>query len=147
MEYFASVQSADLEQRALTEIEKVIGTFPTGASTQMEVRSELENRFILQRWVRRPKVRSSGLVISFIKDDIGVCLQFGNVARVYADFLKLQTMFLEQEIGVACVIVPNDKYSRKLGSNLAAFSRTVRDMKTFEKVISAPMLVVSIGPD
>ena len=147
MEHFSSIRSVDKERKVLIEIEKAIGVFPARAATQMGVRSELESRFMIQGWVRKPKVRSSGLVISFIKEDIGVCLQFGNIARVYTDFLKLQTMYLEQEISAACVIVPNDEYSRKLGSNHAAFSRTVRDLRTFEKVVTVPMLVVSLGPD
>ncbi len=54
-----------------------------------------------------PVSRESNITVTSIKDDVGLCLQTGNMARVYADLLKLQTMYMNSAIRSAVVVVPS----------------------------------------
>jgi hypothetical protein len=73
---------------------------------------------------------------------IGLCLQTGNMARFYADLMKLQSQFLNEKIDVAIYILPTVETARILGSNMANYERLTSElMNLFRKVITIPMII------
>lgn len=88
--------------------------------------------------------RDSNITITSMKDRIGLCLQTGNIARMYADILKLQTMYLAETIRAAIIVVPSFPVARVLGSNMANAARLERELTIFRSVYSTPTLVFSL---
>lgn len=107
-----------------------------------EARTRISRSFASNGWTSRAPVLGSNLTVSFLKDSTAVCVQLGNVARTYADLLKLQALFAAGRIVDSVVIVPVEELSRDLGSNHASFDRLERELELFSSVIDVPMLLV-----
>ena len=86
----------------------------------------------------------SAFTITSIKGRIGLCLQTGNMSRMYADLLKLQTIYLRGLIEAAIMLLPTTEAAQSFGSNIANQERLMRELAIFERVITVPMLVVGI---
>lgn len=88
--------------------------------------------------------KASDMTITALKNDVGLCLQTGNMARMYADLIKLQTLYLDGAIGSAIIVVPSQPVAALLGSNIAQASRLERELKIFEKAYNVPTLVYAL---
>lgn len=109
------------------------------------LRVEWSERFARDGWACDVGVLGSNLSVSFMREHIAACAQLGNVARTYADLMKLQALFRADTISMGVMIVPDDEWSRALGSNHASFSRLSRDVDLFERVIDVPLLLVAVN--
>jgi hypothetical protein len=89
----------------------------------------------------------SQITITSVCKKIGLCFQFGNMARLYADILKLQLMHQRGNINAALYLVPMKDYAVRLGSNLANFERLTSELKIFGQIINVPLLVIGIQGD
>jgi hypothetical protein len=117
------------------------------APTPSKVRRAILDELYLHGWPRRVKVsaRQSRLSISSLKRRIGLCAQFGNFARTYADLLKLEALKRADQIDVGALIVPTEAFSRELGSNLARFGRITRELEYFHDVLECPLVVYGLS--
>jgi len=86
----------------------------------------------------------SDITITSSKDDIGLCLQTGNMSRMYADLMKLQTMYLNNHIKAAVIIVPSQDMAKKLGSNIAQSKRLERELAIFKKAYHVPTIIYAL---
>lgn len=86
----------------------------------------------------------SNITITSSKSDVGLCLQTGNMARMYADLLKLQALYLNGSISCGALVLPSAPLAAKLGSNIANAARLERELEIFKKVYSLPTLVFSL---
>lgn len=102
----------------------------------------------LRGWPRRVPVaiRHGRLTVSSLKCRAGLCAQFGNFARTYADLLKLEALKRAGQIDVGVLIVPTDVLAKELGSNLARFDRLKREFAYFHDVLECPLIVYGVGP-
>ena len=87
-----------------------------------------------------------------MKGDIGLALQFGNISRIYADLLKLQSLFLDAKARGAVVVVPSKSLlhllSRSGGTdNRCHLERIRRELPIFSLVITMPIAFYGIIPD
>lgn len=83
------------------------------------------------------------LTITAMQNKVGLCLQTGNMARFYADLLKLQSLFIEETIYGAIYILPTRVTARQMGQNVAHFERLTSELsEEFHRVITIPLLVV-----
>ena len=87
---------------------------------------------------------TSKIDITSMKADIGLCFQTGNISRLYADILKLQTLFVEKKIKGSICIVPKKTLARSIGKNIVNFERFVREINIFSKTITVPILIYGI---
>lgn len=87
----------------------------------------------------------SRITISSMKKKIGLCVQFGNMSRMYADLLKIQHLYLEDHIKAGIMIVPTLDLARNLGSNLVNLERLTDELALFEKTIAVPMLIYGVS--
>jgi hypothetical protein len=91
------------------------------------------------------KVRISakcGLTLTAKKGQTALCLQTGNMARFYADLLKLQAQFVDGKITSAIYILPTLNAAKEMGENMANFERMTAELATtFFKVITVPLIV------
>ena len=85
---------------------------------------------------------SSRITISSYLKGVGLCFQTGNIGRVYADLLKLQTLYTKGKITVGIILVPQIKTAKQLGSNMANYERLIRELPIFSQVITMPIVVI-----
>lgn len=125
-------------------------------STEFNIYSGCANylrKIVLQRlrelgWTDRvsvfPKAR---ITITAVNGDAGLCLQFGNMARFYADLLKLQAFYLNGRIRSGIFVVFTKKAAIAAGSNLTNFSRLTKELCYFGDIITLPILVIGLEGD
>ena len=86
----------------------------------------------------------SKITITSKKGKVGLCFQTGNMGRMYADLIKLQTLYLRGVIDAGVFIVPEAECAKTLGSNIARRDRLARELHIFERTISIPLAVIGI---
>jgi hypothetical protein len=87
------------------------------------------------------------LTADFRKSRIQVVVQFGNAARFYADVMKFQLAYLEDQIDIGVEIVPKHHFAKLMNSNLAHYERAVREIDRFKLAILLPIWIVGIEPE
>lgn len=92
-----------------------------------------------------PIAPSSAITITSTKSQVGLCLQTGNMARLYADLLKLQKVYIDSAITSAVMIVPAKPLAIVLGENIADADRLERELEIFGKVIHVPILLFALA--
>lgn len=96
-------------------------------------------------WSSEVSVSSnSDMTITSLKDGVGLCLQTGNMARIYADLIKLQSMYLDNSIKSAVIVLPSHPLAKQLGSNIAQAKRLVRELEIFKKAYNVPTLIFAL---
>ena len=66
------------------------------------------------------------------------------MARLYADMIKLQTLYLNNAIKSAVMVVPSAPVAKLLGSNVAQAKRLERELEIFKKAYHVPTLIFSL---
>ncbi|MBC16733.1 MAG: hypothetical protein CL942_06745 [Desulfovibrio sp.] len=85
----------------------------------------------------------SGITITSIKDEVGLCLQTGgNMARGYADLIKLQTLYQRETISSGIILMPTKIAADALGSNIVNYDRFKREMEIYERTITMPLVII-----
>lgn len=118
-----------------------------GVNAPAAVNKAIARRFLGDGWAKGVKLAGSNLSVSFLREQVAVCVQLGNVSRTYADLLKMQTLIASGRIGLAVEVVPAIGASKQMGSNHASFERLVRDLDLFKATIVGPILVVGLEND
>ncbi|KKE78273.1 hypothetical protein WH51_13375 [Bacilli bacterium VT-13-104] len=120
-------------------------TFTFRPRCSRELRTEVIDILRLNGWSNEVKISTeSDITITSIKNDIGLCLQTGNISRVYADLLKLQTLFLDGKIYSAIYITPTKEAALKMGDNIANLERITQELHIFNYVITIPIIIIGI---
>lgn len=86
--------------------------------------------------------RTSKITITSIKEKTGLCIQTGNMARMYADLLKLQALYSRGTITSGILILATASCGRSFGGNVASYERVIRELAIFDKVITMPLLII-----
>ncbi len=86
--------------------------------------------------------RTSKITITSVKDKTGLCIQTGNMARMYADLLKLQALYTRRVINDGVLILPTASCGRSFGGNVASYERVLRELEIFDRVITMPLVVI-----
>ena len=86
----------------------------------------------------------SDITITSVKQGVGLCLQTGNMARMYADLIKLQTLYLNDAIKSAVIVLPSQPMAKLLGSNIAQAKRLERELEIFRKAYHVPTLIYAL---
>lgn len=83
----------------------------------------------------------SRITITSAKNKIGLAFQTGNMGRMYADLLKLQTLYLRETIKAGLFIVPTYDAAQLLGDNVTNFDRLTKELPIFERSVTVPILI------
>lgn len=138
------IQSKDGAQNELFDLVNT-NELAFGINPPVEIKRKINERFNLKGWADKVKVGNSNLTISFIKSKIGVCFQIGNIARTYADILKLMQLHKKGIIDVGIIYVPHKIESKKMGANYAQYDRLAKELTQFKDIITAPILVIGLS--
>ncbi len=111
------------------------------------LRKEILGKLTFRGWSSEIRVSEQArITITSKNGNVGLCLQIGNMARFYADLLKLETMYENGQIDSAIYITLLQEDSRLMGSNLANFTRLSNELENiFNKVIKIPLLIIGVG--
>lgn len=72
----------------------------------------------------------SKINITSIFDKTGLCIQTGNISRVYADLLKLETLYKRKIITGGIYVIPTTRWGKYLkASNMACYERLVEELR------------------
>jgi hypothetical protein len=116
-----------------------------GPGAASKIRSQLISNLKVSGWSGEVKLAAdSDMTITSMKDDIGLCLQTGNMSRMYADLMKLQTLYLNDAIKAAVILVPSQDAAKLLGSNIAQAKRLERELAIFKKAYHVPTIVYAL---
>lgn len=88
--------------------------------------------------------QGSDMSITSMRENVGLCLQTGNMARMYADLMKLQTMYLNGSINCAVYVLPSHPVALAIGDNIAQATRLERELDIFRKAFYVPTLIVAL---
>lgn len=116
-----------------------------GKNPPKEIKSRISEKFNQKGWADKVKVGNSNLTISFMKSKVGVCFQIGNVARTYADILKLSQLNKKNIIDAGVIIVPHKLESKLMGANYAQYDRLAKELSQFSDIILTPILVIGLS--
>lgn len=85
----------------------------------------------------------SSISITSILRNVGLCTQTGNMARMYADILKLQALYMDEKIIAAIFVLPTKECANSFGGNVANYDRFLNELTNiFSKVITVPMVII-----
>lgn len=146
-DHLRGLQNVKYKKGILEELMEVLSfsDLSFGSNPSKEIKKEISNRFNDKGWADKVRIGTSKLTISYLKSKVGVCFQIGNVARTYADILKLSQLYKMGVIDVGVIIVPNQLESRKMGANYAHFNRLTSELKLFKDIVPIPILVIGLS--
>ncbi len=111
----------------------------TVASLKKSIREQLEK----EGWTGEYRLdATSRITISSYLKGIGLCFQTGNAGRIYADLLKLQTLYTKGNTTAGIILIPQINTAKVLGSNMANYERLIRELPIFNQVITMPIVVI-----
>ena len=115
-------------------------------NTVTEIRDEIVSGLDVLGWSGEYRLDvTSKITISSYHNEIGLCLQTGNVSRIYADLLKLQALYLKGNIKAGIIVLPQKELAVRLASNMANYERLVGELSIFNQVISMPLVIVGFA--
>jgi hypothetical protein len=136
-----------LRSNLLEEILRAIEICPIkpGPRASESLKDDILDRLHKYGWSDQVELDpTSHISITSLKSKAGLCFQTGNMGRMYADLLKLQTLYLRGSINVGVMIVPTLLAARQLGSNIANLDRLALELPIFERAITVPIMAVGI---
>lgn len=86
--------------------------------------------------------RTSKITITSMKENTGLCIQTGNMARIYADLLKLQALYSRGTINGGILILAVSSCGKTFGGNVATYERVIRELDIFDQVITVPLMII-----
>lgn len=82
------------------------------------------------------------ITVTAMKEQIALCLQTGNMSRMYADLIKLQYLYQKDRAEAAFYLLPTKDTAKEMGSNMANLERLVTELKLYKHIISIPIVVI-----
>ena len=118
--------------------------FRIRSGSSANLRYTIESSLARQGWSGRVRIApKSALTLTGMRGRTALCIQTGNMARSYADLLKLQAFFVNARIDQAVYLIPTKKAARTLGQNIANFERFTSELANqWSKVITVPIIVI-----
>jgi restriction endonuclease BglII len=122
---------------------------------QVALNVHLDKAFQEAGWAMQPPIVSpgktggptTGLKGDFKKGRLQVEVQFGNMARWYTDVFKFQLSYSLDEIDVAILVVPTQRFANLIDENVAYFERVVRELPWAKMSLTLPIWVIAVEPD
>lgn len=129
----------------ITGVEKIVKEINPVLSKKSvaSIKEAVKDRMEKDGWTGEYRLdTTSKITISSYLKGIGLCFQTGNVGRIYADLLKLQTLYTKGNITAGIILIPQNQTAKELGSNMANYERLIRELPIFSQVITMPIVVI-----
>jgi hypothetical protein len=129
----------------VSSVEKIVWDVNPDLSKESvaNIKAVIKERLKKEGWTGEYRLdAASRITISSYLKGIGLCFQTGNVGRIYADLLKMQTLYTKGNITAGIILVPQVNTAKALGSNMANYERLIRELPIFSQVITMPIVVI-----
>lgn len=125
-------------------LQKTISDFSVNSEIT-KIRKSIEEYFFSIGFTKKIKLNSRlNLSITGGKQDCGLCVQLGNIARYYADLVKLNYMYKQNIINKSIYICFSKSFEKKCSSgNLATMERISKELEVM-KGADLPILFLTI---
>jgi len=133
---------------SLQDIELAVNScpYPFAYSNPPKIKTFFDTYLNGKGWVSNVRIDyRTNMTINFMKENVAFVLQLGNVARVYADLIKLSYLYEKQLINTGIIAVACKNEAKLLGQNYANFDRLVNELKVYGKVILTPMVIIGLS--
>jgi hypothetical protein len=125
---------------SIFEIPKI--SISKGCTTS--VREHVRNELLKKGWSGEIQIDPAfDLTVFSIWQNIGFQIQTGNITRAFYDLLKLEYLYKRGKIDCAILAVPSLTASKKIGQNIANFTRVMNELSLFNTVITIPIILIS----
>lgn len=115
-----------------------------GEAQTSAIRNYLRTQLEADGWAINVRIDAeSNLTVFARKSDLVFQLQTGNICRYAYDLLKLQHLYIKNEIKVAILAVPTKIAAREIGSNVTNLDRVQNELELFSHFITIPIMVIS----
>jgi hypothetical protein len=92
-------------------------------------------------WIFKFKYSSEiANTITAVRSEVGVCAQFGNVARLFYDVLKLEYCYNAKIIDKSIIVCPLSP-----SGNRAYLDRLDRELKVYKNIVTVPICAIGIN--
>lgn len=119
-----------------------------GANCARKLRTGLYALLGKKGWTGELKLdTNSNISIGSFYKGIGLNIQTGNAGRIYADLLKMQTLYVKGKINCGIIITPMATTANNIGKCMATFERLTRELPIFSPVITMPIIVIGFSGD
>lgn len=119
---------------------------PDGQGIARQIRQRFLAGLKTEGWSNEVHLsQSSKCTITSSKRQIGLCLQTGNMARMYADLLKLQALYLDGVVTAAILILPSKAAAKRMGENVADADRLRGELEMFRKAFTVPTVFIALS--
>lgn len=144
--YKGALEVLKKQETVFQELKQVVDNdLRFGEDKPAKIKKYVANKFNQLGWGDKIKVGNSKLTINFKKPGVGVCFQLGNVARTYADILKLMELYSRNSIEVGVIYVAHSIEAKKMGTNYAHYERLVKELELFRDIITIPIFVIGLS--
>lgn len=127
----------------MTSIEET--SFEMRKGSAKDFRKKIERITQVQGWTGKVKIdKNAGITITSMKENVGLCVQTGNVGRFYSDIIKLQTLYLNGKIESGVYIIPTKESALRMGDNLTNYERVTSELVIYKKIITIPIFVIGV---
>jgi len=128
-----------IDSQILDEARSILSDMVTEGSLSP---SQIKDKFYENGWPGNYQIdTTSNITITSIKENVGLCVQFGNIARGFYDFAKLDALFQRGTIDAGIFVCPaldvraNTVHIKRMSSELA---------NIFNETFTVPLLIVGI---
>ena len=144
--YKGALEILEKQESIFQELEQIVNNdLQFGRDKPAKIKKYVAEKFNKMGWGDKIKVANSKLTINFKKSGVGVCFQLGNVARTYADLLKLMELYSRNSIEVGAIYVAHSIEAKKMGTNYAQYQRLVGELELFRDIITIPIYVIGLS--
>lgn len=128
--------------RVISDLDHSLGKYEI-----KDFKDDLSAQLTTLGWSGKVSLSSrSNISITSVLRNIGLCTQTGNMARMYADLMKLQALYMDEKIKAAIFVIPTKACANSIGGNIANYERFLNELiNIFSKVITVPMLIIGFG--
>ncbi|NPV49788.1 MAG: hypothetical protein HPY60_01130 [Candidatus Methanofastidiosum sp.] len=117
---------------------------------QSKINDYVKERFRLYNWEIEPLITNDDLTkikADYKKDRIQIEVQFGNMARWYADIFKFQISYSLDEIDLGISVIPTQIFAKTIDENVAFFERVIRELRYAKMSVTIPLLIIGLDMD
>jgi len=144
--YYYNTKNLTTQQKEMIEcLEEIFESLSTGfdIDEMEEIRNNIMEVAESRGWISDFKLPNSNLKITLYKNQVGICVQFGNVARTYCDILKIEQLLKTKIISIGILCVPMEERTKK-SSTYASYEKLCKDIETLSATVSGPIICLGL---
>jgi len=119
-------------------------------TNQSKINNYIKDMFRYYNWEIEPLITNDDMTkikADYKKDIIQIEVQFGNMARWYADIFKFQISYSLGLIDIGISVIPTKIFAKSIDENVVFFERAIRELKYAKMSVAMPILIIGLDVD